>query len=200
MTLGDRIVVMKDVRIQQADAPLAPYNFTEKRFVEGFIGMPPMNFFDGVIRTVDGGLVFEERKSDELTRTNNGFTLVLSRLGRRLVDRLAERVDRAVVLGIRPEHFYLEPVRGPEGEVSAPVQLKVTVIEPLGSDMDVYMRTNLHDQVVGRVEAQPGMKVDSMATFHVDLRKIHLFEPGETGMNLSLMIKSPDTEPAHAMA
>ena len=48
MTLGDRIVVMKDGLIQQADTPLNTYQMPANRFVAGFIGMPPMNFFDGV--------------------------------------------------------------------------------------------------------------------------------------------------------
>src|SRR5471032_1905734 len=62
MTLGDRIVVMRDGLIQQADTPLATYNFPKNRFVAGFIGMPPMNFFDGAIKLVDGQMVFEEGK------------------------------------------------------------------------------------------------------------------------------------------
>src|SRR6185312_16045779 len=49
MTLGDRIVVMRDGLIQQADTPLKTYNEPANRFVAGFIGMPPMNFFDGVV-------------------------------------------------------------------------------------------------------------------------------------------------------
>jgi multiple sugar transport system ATP-binding protein len=200
MTLGDRIVVMKDGRIQQADAPLTTYNYPVNRFVAGFIGMPPMNFFDGLLRQANGGLIFEERRGSELTPVGNGFTLALSHLGRTVVDRLGEWVGRPVVLGVRPEHSHLEPVRGSEGEVSAPVLVKVTVIEPLGSNMDVYMQTHLHEQVVGRVEARPDLKVDTTATFHVDLRKIHLFEPGESGMNLSLEKLSPATEPDHAMA
>src|SRR2546421_3985749 len=53
MTLGDRIVVMKDGHIQQADTPLATYNQPRNRFVAGFIGMPPMNFFDGAVRVVE---------------------------------------------------------------------------------------------------------------------------------------------------
>src|SRR5689334_14050120 len=60
MTLGDRIVVMKDGKIQQADTSLATYNFPMNRFVAGFIGMPPMNFFDGVIKVEGGQMVFEE--------------------------------------------------------------------------------------------------------------------------------------------
>src|SRR5437762_14316663 len=60
MTLGDRIVVMKDGKIQQAEPALKTYNFPVNRFVAGFIGMPPMNFFDGTIKTDNGKLVFEE--------------------------------------------------------------------------------------------------------------------------------------------
>jgi hypothetical protein len=71
----------------------------------------------------------------------------------------------------------------------------LNVIEPLGNDMDVYMHTRLHDHVVGRVEAQAGLQQDSEQTMYVDLRKIQFFEPGETGMNMSLK-----SEPAHALA
>src|SRR5256884_338296 len=60
MTLGDRIVVMKDGVIQQADTPLRTYSYPVNRFVAGFIGMPPMNFFDGRFTVADGRIVFEE--------------------------------------------------------------------------------------------------------------------------------------------
>jgi hypothetical protein len=62
--------------------------------------------------------------------------------------------------------------------------------------MDIYMKTPLHDHVVGRVEAQAGLEMNTQATVYVDLRKVHFFEPGATGMNLSLVA----TEPAHAVA
>jgi hypothetical protein len=61
------------------------------------------------------------------------------------------------------------------------------------------MSTPLHDHVVGRVEAQPagsgGLAMNSQVTMYVDLRKVHFFEPGVTGMNLTLQ-----REPAHAVA
>jgi hypothetical protein len=61
--------------------------------------------------------------------------------------------------------------------------------------MDVYMSTTLSPHVVGRVEAQTGLEMGSQLNLCVDLRKIHFFEPGVTGMNLSLV-----NEPAHAVA
>jgi hypothetical protein len=105
-----------------------------------------------------------------------------------------------VVLGIRPEHFHLNAV-GSDADCT-PIEMKLNVIEPLGNEMDVYLRTNLTDPVVGRVEATAhlaNLRGEERATLFVDLRKIHFFEPGETGMNLSL---SPgfSSEPAHALA
>ncbi len=223
MTLGDRIVVMKDGKIQQADTPLRTYNHPVNRFVAGFIGMPPMNFFDGQIRDNGGHLAFEEGKlvypkppggpasSDgngnghpaavklgELTMPGGGFTLALPSY---LQETMRKSLNRHVVLGIRPEHFYLRDFRSPgctsgaDAETLGAVKMHLNVIEPLGNDMDVYMHTRLHDHVVGRVEAQSGLQRDSEQTMYVDLRKIHFFEPGETGMNLSLQ-----SEPAHALA
>jgi multiple sugar transport system ATP-binding protein len=206
MTLGDRIVVMKDGVIQQADAPLQTYHVPRNRFVAGFIGMPPMNFFDGTIRTVQGQMVFEEglAPSDPpgrlrlspvagtgnfdggLTLPPIGFTLPISA---HLREALGGRVGQHVVLGIRPEHFHLEPV---DDEASGClIQLKVNVVEPLGNDMDVYMQTNLNDRVIARIEATPeaiggvGVSGGARVTMYVDPRQIHFFEPGETGMNLS---------------
>jgi hypothetical protein len=62
----------------------------------------------------------------------------------------------------------------------------LNVIEPLGNNMDVYMSTALHDYVVGRMEATVGLTMGVAATVYADARKAHFFEPGATGMNLSL--------------
>ena len=211
MTLGDRIVVMKDGLIQQADTPLQTYNAPANRFVAGFIGMPPMNFFDGTLRVENGRMMFEEGKltnarivggsssngrSDEpvvrtgdLTLPGNGFTLPVED---RLKSLLAPYVGKHVVLGIRPEHFHL---RADDAGTHAAVNVMVNVVEPLGNDMDVYMSTALSDHVVGRVEAQQGLSAGSKTTLFVDTGRVHFFAPGETGMNLSL-----SNEPTHAVA
>ena len=223
MTLGDRIVVMKDGKIQQADTSLATYNMPMNRFVAGFIGMPPMNFFDGVIKVENGQMIFEEGalknakiagaaptdadggppKSDEpivmvgeVTLPGNGFKVAVPE---RLRPRLASYTNKHVVLGIRPEHFHLKPV---DGESTA-MRVQLNVIEPLGNDMDVYMDTTLHEHVVGRVEASAeyaagGLSVNAAATVYVDLRKVHFFEPGATGMNLSLSTRLPMRLHKHA--
>jgi multiple sugar transport system ATP-binding protein len=224
MTLGDRIVVMKDGRIQQAQTPLVTYNYPANRFVAGFIGMPPMNFFDGAIKLVDGEMVFEEGKLEnargdgakaqaalsgtghpsdepvvlvgELTLPGNGFRLVLPA---QFKDRLAGAVGRHIVLGIRPEHFHLR-ADGIPPDNAVPLNVKFNVVEPLGNDMDIYMSTTLHDHLVGRVEATAGLQMDKQATVYVDARRLHFFEPGETGMNLTLSGEASSVDSAHAMA
>jgi multiple sugar transport system ATP-binding protein len=225
MTLGDRIVVMKDGVIQQADTPLATYNHPANRFVAGFIGMPPMNFFDGMLKAVSDDLVFEEgtpgpslsngspgfggpnatrtapagaarpveKTGKELTLTGNGFRLVLPRAR---AERLRDVVGRHVVLGVRPEHLTVRPV---PGEVPVPLELTVHVIEPLGKDLDLYARTSLDHHVTARLDASEGLAAaaDARATLYVDARKVHVFEPGDAGMNLSVV---STTEPSHAFA
>jgi ABC-type sugar transport system ATPase subunit len=106
---------------------------------------------------------------------------------------LAAKIGQHVVLGLRPEHFHLRPT-GSEADC-CPLKVKLNVVEPLGNDMDVYMSTNLTDHVVGRIEATQQLQMGQEATVYVDLNKVHLFEPGATGMNLSLA-----NEPAHAAA
>jgi multiple sugar transport system ATP-binding protein len=224
MTLGDRIVVVKDGKIQQADTPLNTYNFPGNRFVAGFIGTPPMNFFDGAIKAMNDKLYFVEGRlaharavgaaaaapptpSEEadkpvvmvgdLTMPPGGFTLPVPS---RLRERLAPMVGKHVVLGIRPEHFGLRPhgtVDG--GDEPARIDVLVNVVEPLGNNMDVYMSTSLHERLVGRLEAQVGLSVNMRTAVYVDLHKVHFFEPGETGMNLGLENLTVNCENAHAM-
>jgi multiple sugar transport system ATP-binding protein len=209
MTLGDRIVIMKDGIVQQADSPLITYQKPVNRFVAGFIGMPPMNFFDGTIRQADGQLVFEEGtlldakavaggkaatddadspvvKVGKLSVPGSGFRLPVPES---LVPYLAKRVNQHVVLGIRPEHFTLERS---EGGHTLSVQLNV--VEPLGNDMDIYLSTPLHE-AVARVEAHAGLQMNTRIEVYVDVRKIHFFEPGEIGRNLGLL-----SERTHAVA
>jgi len=69
------------------------------------------------------------------------------------------------------------------------------VIELLGNNMDLYMSTCLRGPVVARVEAQSDLQIDARVTLYADLRKVHFFAPGETGMNLC-----QTSEPAHAIA
>ena len=207
MTLGDRIIVMKDGVIQQAQSPLETYQHPANRFVAGFIGMPPMNFVDGMIKNDGGKLYFTEgslknatavkQRADEptvmtgeLTVPAGGFTIPVPD---HLIGGVSGHVGRHIVLGIRPEH--LSPVPFPSAGPAVGVEMNLTVIEPLGNDMDLYLSTTLHPHVVARVKAETGLGGIGKTTMYVDLPKVQFFEPGVTGVNLSL-----SAEQAHAVA
>ena len=89
MTMGDRIVVMKDGRIHQIDSPLNLYNYPVNQFVAGFIGSPSMNFLHGRLLAEGDGLIFDEG--------NIQIQLPVS-----YTEPLSNHRDREVVLGIRP--------------------------------------------------------------------------------------------------
>jgi multiple sugar transport system ATP-binding protein len=177
MTLGDRIVVMKDGKIQQADTPLRTYNHPANRFVAGFVGMPPMNFFDGVVRSDGGGMTFEETGA-----TGGGgerFRLPLTHVPPALRDHLAARLGQPVVMGVRPEHLSFDDDNG-----GPRIDMTTTVVEPLGNDMDVYLSTAGHPQVVARVLARGGLDPGAPVAVAVDVGRAHFFEPGDAGRTL----------------
>jgi multiple sugar transport system ATP-binding protein len=196
MTLGDRIVVMKDGIIQQVASPLHTYNHPANRFVAGFIGMPPMNFFDGVVMMDAAELMFQEGIPLPAGPNEGSGSRLRVPILPILRERLSQCIGQSVVLGVRPEHLFLRP---PEGVAVVPLSVCVNVIEPLGSVMDVYMSSKLNDHVVARLEAtaamEAGFQSEARTTVFVDPRRVHLFEPGATGMNLS-----QTRESAHAVA
>ncbi|HUS91699.1 MAG TPA: sn-glycerol-3-phosphate ABC transporter ATP-binding protein UgpC [Phycisphaerae bacterium] len=170
MTLGDRIVVMKDGLVQQCGAPLEVYDTPTNRFVAGFVGTPPMNFFTGQIVQDGGRVSFDE-----------GTTRL--RLTEQQAQKLAGWVGKEVVLGVRPEAMALAS----EGRFSGTdnsLPVKVTVVEPLGEKMDLYTHTDKHKHIVARVDARRDIGADAALNLHLDMTKVHVFEPGETGANL----------------
>jgi multiple sugar transport system ATP-binding protein len=134
--------------------------------------MPPMNFFDGVLKRVDGRLRFDEA-------AENGLRMPVPP---QLVDPFASQVGRPIVVGIRPEHLHLTATGRPDG---CSLTGTLSVIEPLGKDMDAYVRTAGNASVIARLEATTGLQPGSPITLYVDPQKAHFFEPGETGANLA---------------
>src|SRR5262249_17962286 len=116
MTLGDRLVVMKDGVVQQVGAPLEIYHRPANRFVAGFLGTPPMNFFEGrLVR--DGGRVWFDEGTGRLA------------LPPFVADALSPRVGEEIVLGIRPQAVSLDRAAAREGNT---LPAKVVLVEPLG--------------------------------------------------------------------
>jgi len=116
MTLGDRICVMLDGIIQQVAPPMEVYDKPVNRFVAGFLGTPPMNFFDGRI---------EVKNNIPLFTLADGTLIKLAGLK----DKLLSYAGREIVLGIRPEHLTLEPL---PGQSDNSIAASVDVVEPLG--------------------------------------------------------------------
>jgi len=167
MTMGDRIVVMLDGVIQQVDSPLALYHRPRNKFVATFIGSPPMNLIDGLLEAESGGLVFRN--------LDGSFFLTVPP---EYQDALGGHAGRSVTLGIRPEDLEENPTQcfGP----GRTLQAKVEVVEPMGSEIYVYLKLN--DQpVAARVHALAKPVVDSPLILDVNTRNLHFFDP-ETGL------------------
>ncbi|MCY2925410.1 MAG: sn-glycerol-3-phosphate ABC transporter ATP-binding protein UgpC [Planctomycetota bacterium] len=172
MTLGDRIVVMKDGVIHQCDSPLAVYSHPANRFVAGFIGTPAMNFLPGRL-TLDGAdVLFDDGHARLRLPATQG-------------PALRAWADKDVVLGVRPEAIALA-AEGRFAGADNTLDAAVSVVEPLGEKMDVHTATGAHKAVIARVDAQPGLAAGQPARLHLDMRKVHIFAPGEHGQNLSL--------------
>jgi len=170
MTLGERIVVMADGVVQQCGAPLEVYDAPDNRFVAGFVGTPPMNFFAGRLAPEGDNLYFDEGS-------------VRIRLTGEQAARLTEHAGHEVVLGVRPEAMSLtgqDRFAGHENVM--PVQ--VAVVEPLGEKMDLCTSTPKHPHIVARVDARRDVQAGQNIELHLDVKKIHVFEPGPSGRNL----------------
>lgn len=169
MTMGDRIVVMKDGNIQQIDTPLNLYNQPRNKFVAGFIGSPAMNFISGKV-TQANGLFFHEGRFQ--FHAPKKFAAVLEKYK-----------ERDVVFGIRPEDFHLadnaERVAEP-----AVMTATVEVVEPMGNEIYLYLSTG-NNSLVARVNARSEPPIGSQLQLIVDMSKAHFFD-AQSEMSLSL--------------
>jgi len=171
MTLGDRVVVMKDGVIQQCGAPLEVYHRPANRFVAGFVGTPPMNFLEGKIASEGGKLWFDEGTG----------RIVVPDWAK---DALSGKVGSKVVLGIRPQAISDRP-HATDGMKDNIIEMKVGVIEFLGDKMDVYISTTNHSHVIAHIDAHRGLVPGDTRPMHFDLNRMHFFERGELGAKLA---------------
>jgi multiple sugar transport system ATP-binding protein len=161
MTMGDRIVVMKDGKVQQVDAPLDLYNQPANQFVAGFIGSPPMNFFEGQLETREGQRWFVEA----------GFAF---KLNPDETERVAPSADGPVVLGVRPEDLSLESSGG------HPVKATIEVIEPMGAEIFLYLSTGANT-FIARVPNAHQSRIGDELTLDVHPERTHFFDAENGG-------------------
>src|SRR6266851_3014381 len=171
MTLGDRVVVMKDGVIQQCGAPLDVYHHPCNRFVAGFVGTPPMNFLEGTIVEDGGKLWFDEGTGK----------LVVPAWAK---DALRNKVGSKVVMGTRPQAISDRPddANGTQDNV---LEMKVGVVEFLGEKMDVYLSTANHPHVIAHIDAHRGLAAHETRPLYFDLNRLQFFETGELGAKLA---------------
>jgi multiple sugar transport system ATP-binding protein len=193
MTLGDRVAVMRSGVIQQVGPPEELYNTPANLFVAGFIGSPSMNFLPA---TVAGDVLQTPLGELRLPAERR------SRLG-------AGGGERAVIIGIRPEHLEDAELVGDKRDQGAVFKANVDLLESLGSDKYAYftvkserasaqhleelaedaggveMATEDGVQVTARLDAASKAKEDQELEFWLDLRRVHVFDP-ESGENLTV--------------
>ena len=167
MTLGDRIVIMRDGFIQQIGTPQEVFNHPANLFVAGFIGTPQMNFFEDCRLTKSG---------DAYSVTVMGHTLPLTaEQNAKLAAAGAE--SRTVTVGVRPVHVTV----GSEG-----IDAQIDVSELMGSELHLHMTAGGKDvvAVVQTANLDPNAYARHAAVrFSFEPRLIHLFDP-ETEKNL----------------
>jgi multiple sugar transport system ATP-binding protein len=162
MTMGDRIVVMKNGVIHQCAEPMTIYDKPANKFVASFIGTPPINLIKGTILKKDKKYYFDEGKFRvKLTDEMN--------------DVMASYAGKEVVFGIRSEDIY-DKLFVSEASADNTVRVTCEVVEPLGSDVYLYLNSGKNN-FMARVGAhnRPDVNRDMEVVF--DMRKVHFFDP-----------------------
>ncbi len=167
MTMGDRIVVMKDGIVQQIETPLNLYNNPVNKFVAGFIGSPAMNFFEGKIKRVEdpvcrkGKLYFNE--------VNGSIKLEIPEL---LESKMSSFMGKHLYLGIRPEHISIYEYH--HGTLDATATLQVDISEPMGNEVYLYFNSPTA-QIVARVATPVNPKPASEIKMYFDTTRAQFF-------------------------
>ncbi len=161
MTMGDRIAVMKDGIIHQIADPLTLYEKPVNKFVASFIGSPPMNFMEGKIIKIEDKFYLDE-----------GIFKV--KIIDEMFDKIAGYEGKRILFGIRPQDIYdklFVSDAPPENIVTATVE----VVEPMGSEVYVYLNTG-KNAFVARMGGHNKPQVNSDMDLVFDMSKVHFFD------------------------
>ena len=161
MTMGDRIVVMRNGIIQQVADPLTLYEKPTNKFVAGFIGSPPMNFMKGKVIKKNNAWFFDEGKMQV-------------KIVDEMVPKLNAYLGKEVVFGIRPEDIYDKLFVG-DAPAENTLTATVEVIEPMGSEVYLYLNTGKHS-FVARVDAHDRAEVNQDLEVVFNMANVHFFD------------------------
>jgi multiple sugar transport system ATP-binding protein len=152
MTLGQKIVVLKDGEVQQVADPITLYKKPDNVFVAGFIGSPPMNLVHGKIQRDNKGTQF--RSTDIALSLTKNFDKYL---------------NRSVVIGIRPTDFSMT--------AGSEIKTVIDVIEPMGNELYIYGRCG--DTIItARVPEEAAPKVGEQFSLKIDPGRVYIFDEG----------------------
>ena len=182
MTMGTRIVVMKDGFMQQVDTPQNLYDYPVNLFVAGFIGTPQMNFFKDSTLTSEDGKIYINFVG------NNKILLPKSVVAR--IKNMNEYLDtgKTITLGVRPEDIHQDQLfisNSPETVVNA----RIDVIEKLGAETQIYCELD-HEgkensiidnstQMIAKISSRAVVALNDVVELAFDANHIHMFD-GET--------------------
>src|SRR3954463_16556314 len=169
MTMGDRVAVMKDGRLQQVDTPQVLYDRPANAFVAGFIGSPAMNLLRGRLTGSDG--------ATSVALGENVLSLPRSLLARQ--PSLAGYVGQEVLVGIRPEDIEDAALVPSANGASLPVQ--VTLAEPLGAEVIAHFPLGAVDDarplVTARLSPRSAARSGEPLRVAIDLERLYFFDP-----------------------
>ncbi|MBV8600923.1 MAG: sn-glycerol-3-phosphate ABC transporter ATP-binding protein UgpC [Candidatus Eremiobacteraeota bacterium] len=161
MTMGDRIVVMRDGVIQQTAAPKELYDHPANRFVAGFIGSPPMNFLAAELLS----------EGEKLYARGNGFKTVIPAAR---AERLGELPTKKVVIGIRPEDVRVTATAGADSDST--VEATVDVVELLGAEQLGFVIVGDQNLTI-RTSPDVALPLGSKVSLAFNAAKLHAFDP-----------------------
>jgi multiple sugar transport system ATP-binding protein len=160
MTLGDRVVVMKDGLVQQVGDPLSVYAKPRNRFVAGFIGSPAMNFVECTVTGSDGQLSVD---------APGGFLLAIPPARRAALERYR---GKPVTLGVRPEDIRESNGQEPK---EYRVEAVVEVVEPLGNEILIDVKVG-PNPLVARVPPTSRVRMHERVELSLDPERLHFFD------------------------
>ena len=161
MTMASRIAVIKTGELQQLDTPQRLYDFPDNVFVAGFIGSPAMNFFQGKLTRVDGGLAVGTETFQ--VRVPAAYLAAYERME-----------GKPVIFGIRPEDIH-DPAFAPPRISPALIDAKVDVTELMGNEVFVYLAAG-SQPFVGRVDPRTAYHMGDQVQVALNMEHMHLFE------------------------
>ena len=159
MTMGDRIVILKDGEVQQTGTPMELYNNPLNKFVAGFIGSPAMNFINGKVE-IAGKAYFRIEEEN-----------VHIELNKNQIEKLLQFVNKELLFGIRPED--IKPAM--DASTINNIKVKIEVVEPMGNETFLYF-TIQGKQMTARVDSNQNYKSGDNVLLHFDINKLIFFD------------------------